>query len=122
MAEEDQRPERRRQPRITADLPLKIGGEDLAVITQTRNISTLGVYCQVDTELPLMTKVSITLFAPVPAKNKVTTRKLDCEGIIVRSEPVAGDDGVTRYNVAIYFSNLTDADRKLIARYVGHKV
>ena len=123
MTQENARPERRREPRIEADLPLKIGSEDAAVITQTRNISTLGMYCQVETEIPPMTKVSLTLYAPVPGKGKnVVTRKVNCEGVVVRSEPVTEKDGSTRYNVAIYFSDLSEADRKAISLYVKHRL
>ncbi len=121
MGSETSGQERRKQPRVSAGLPVKLGSDRTTLITQTKNISTLGLFCRVDAEFPLMTRISVTLFAPVPtAAGKTVTRKVNCDGIVIRSERVSDAAGAVFYNLAVYFSELNEAQRKIIDRYVQH--
>lgn len=111
--------ERRRHPRTQRTLPLKISKEGLDAITETRNVSCSGVYCRVNKMIPLMSKIGLTLLLPIYSGRKLSTEKIRCGGVVVRSEPeiVQGAD-VAYQNVAIFFTDLARKDRDKIAQYV----
>ena len=113
--------ERRTHPRAEGNLPLKICQEGLDVITETRNISCSGVYCRVNKPMPVMSKIGIILLLPIKVngRKKVVTKKIKCNGVVVRSEPIIEPEAKqAMHNVAIFFSDLCKKDRDIIARYV----
>lgn len=111
--------ERRKSPRAESTLPLKISKKGLDIITETRNISSSGVYCCVDKPLPLMSKISLTLLLPVCHKSRVNTEKVKCDGVVVRSEPAIIKEADTAYqNIAIFFTNLSKQQKNKIDQYV----
>ena len=113
------RAERRRHLRTETILPLKISQKGLDVITETRNISCSGVYCRVNKPLPLMSKIGLTLLLPIQCRRKVSTEKVRCNGVVVRSEPVIVKNADTAYqNIAIFFTDLSKNDRTKISQYV----
>ena len=111
--------ERRKHPRTESALPLKISKKGLDVITESRNISCSGVYCRVNKPLPLMSKVGITLLLPIQAGNKVNTKKIRCNGVVVRSEPLIMEKADAAYqNIAVFFIDLSKKDRNKVSEYV----
>lgn len=66
-----------------------------------------------------MTKLKIHLLLPFKRNNKVVTKKLTCQGVVVRSEAVPGADD---FNVAIYFNDLSPRDSKTISDYINSVV
>ena len=110
--------EKRRYPRINFKLPIKLSEAGYDIVTETRNISGNGVYCTVDKELPPMTKLKIIMLVPIKKNNKRILRKIACEGVVVRKEIT---DYINKYkhNIAIYFSEIKESDRKLILSYVN---
>ncbi len=111
--------ERRKYPRTETVLPLKISKRGLDVVTETRNISCSGVYCQVNQPIPLMSKINLTLLLPIMYGEKCNTEKIKCNGVVVRSEPMIIKDADCAYqNIAIFFTDLSKKDRSKIAQYV----
>ncbi len=108
-------PERRRHPRLDNNVPVKISCEDFDLVTETRNISCSGAYCQVNKFLEPMTKLKIHLLLPLKKNDKVTTKKITCNGVVVRAESQPRD---SRFNIAIYFSEMSIKDRKCLAEYI----
>ena len=114
-------PERRKHPRVddnTLSLKLEAGGFD--TITHTLNISASGIYCKLDHEIPLMSRVKLFLMVPDPAKEG-KPRNLEVEGVVVREHPVIIDGKVKHYDAAIFFDSLSGRDRDIIASYIAHK-
>ena len=114
------RTERRKHPRRETVLSLKISKRGLDVITETRNISCSGVYCRVNKPLPIMAKISVTLLLPIQnRRNRVNTKKIRCNGVVVRSEPAIVKEADTAYqNVAIFFTDLSKKNKDKITQYV----
>lgn len=112
--------ERRKHPRIITRLPLELEHDTLSVTAETKDLSCAGVYCQTDTSLPLMSKVAIIMFLPYASPNGTTTTKeIRCKGVVVRSEPtILASASSAHHNIAIFFTELTEVDRKIIAQYV----
>ena len=109
--------ERRRYPRIEKNIAIKLKEKDVDFVTETKNISCIGAYCQVDTYLPILTKLKITLLLP-RSKSSKTSRHIVCEGTVVRVERAPEPCEPNRYNIAIYFSSIAKSDMKLIDVYV----
>ena len=109
--------DRRRFLRISKNIAIKFKDKEVDFVTETKNISCIGAYCEVDTYLPLLTKLKITLLLP-RSKNSKTAKPIVCEGTVVRVE--RADNGVeqNRYNIAIYFNQISKSDMKLIDIYV----
>lgn len=108
--------ERRKDPRLANNIPVKICQEGGDFVAETQNISRSGAYCRVDRHIEPMTKLKIHLLLTSPEEGKKSTRKVSCEGVVVRSEPVIDGDG---YHLAIFFSNITKRDAEYITDYVG---
>ena len=113
--------ERRKFPRIKDDgLSLKLKLDNFDSITYTMNISSSGVYCKLDKELPLMSRVKLALMIPDPAKEN-TLKNLEVSGVVVRQHPVTIDGIIKHYDVAIFFEDLSEKDKGMIAGYIKRK-
>lgn len=110
--------ERRSFPRLKYEgLSLKLRVGDFDSVTHTLDISASGVYCKVDKEMPLMSRVRLVLM--VPSKNEPSTRDIEVDGIVVREHPVIINGETKHYDVAIFFENLSQKDREIISEYVS---
>ena len=108
-------PEKRRSPRVDNNVPLKISTPDTDLVTETRNISGSGAYCRVNKYLEPMSKLQITLMLPVKSSGKLVTKKVNCGGVVVRTENVPGEDG---FNTAIFFNDIHPRDSRTLNTFV----
>lgn len=104
---------RRKDPRIAHRLQLHLTRDVEVTKTESENLSASGVYCTVKHYIPLMTKLIIRLELP-----KAHGSHIDCRGVVVRIEPPIETPRHTKYNVAIFFNELSEQDRKRLAGYV----
>ena len=113
--------ERRRAPRIKIEeLSLKLRAGDFDAVTHTLNLSASGLYCKVDRELPLMSRIKLMLMIPGASKD-TESKKLEVEGVVVRAHPVIIDGKVKHYDVAIFFDNIEPKAKELITGYIARK-
>lgn len=113
--------ERRKFPRVKdGELSLKLKLDDFDSITHTLNISSSGVYCKLDKELPLMSRVKLVLMIP-DADKESSLKDLEVSGVVVRQHPVTIDGAIKHYDVAIFFEDLSDKDKDVIAAYVAKR-
>ena len=114
--------ERRRAPRIKIEeLSLKLHAGDFDTVTHTLNISSSGLYCKVDRELPLMSRVKLMLMIPGQSNNNAESKGIEVEGVVVRAHPVIIDGKVQHYDVAIFFDSIEPKIRELITGYIARK-
>ena len=114
--------ERRKFPRLRDEtLPLEVKLDDFDSITHTLNISSSGVYCKIDKELPLMSKVKCILMVPDATKDKGPVKSLEVTGIVVRQHPVIVDGTIKHYDAAIFFDDLSAKDKEIISNYISRK-
>ena len=109
-------PERRKHPRLRNNIPIKLIKEDGDIVTETANISRSGIYCKVEAFLEPMTKLKIDLLIPIRKNGKSSTKKITCQGAVVRSEQIPG--AKEAYHVAIFFQDISKRDAERIADYV----
>ncbi len=107
--------ERRRSPRLDHTVPLKLSNGDVEIVTETRNVSSSGVYCRVNTYIEPMTKLKIHLLLPVKKSNRISTKRISCHGIVVRTESVPNEE---YFNAAIFFNDLQPKDIQALADFV----
>jgi len=108
-------PERRRHPRVENSIPIKLSAADVDFVTESKNISCSGVYCRVDSYLAPMTKLRILLLLPVRKATKVTTKKIACGGVVVRTENSLSEEG---FNPASFFNDIRPQDSRTLAEFV----
>ncbi len=111
--------ERRKHPRVDYNLPVKISCEEADFVTETRNFSRTGAYCRVNKFVAPMTKLKIHLLLPLKRNGKTVTKKISCQGIVIRMEPIAGQD---YYHAAIYFNDIKQKDADYISDYVQDEI
>jgi len=111
--------ERRRAPRIEKNIPVKIGKEEYEIITETKNLSCIGALCKVDKYIEPLTKLKILLLVPHHDREKKDKYyKIECGGVVVRTEPLSLENGKKAYNIAIYFNEINELDKEKIAKFV----
>ena len=112
-------PERRKDLRLANNVPLKIFHDDGDIVTQTANISRSGAYCRVEKFIEPMTKLKINLLLPVKKNGKNSSKRITCQGAVVRSEKIFTENA---YNIAIFFNDITQRDSESIADYINNSL
>ena len=111
--------ERRLHPRLEDNIPLKISSEDEDLVTQSYNLSRTGVYCRISKYIAPMTKLKIHLLLPLKKGGKIVTKKISCQGVIIRAEAVTGEE---HYNAAIFFSDIHQKDADHISDFIHEEM
>jgi hypothetical protein len=108
--------ERRLHPRIQQKLPVKIAANGYDFATTTQNISCVGAYCHVEKYIPPFTRVMVKVALPTAANPKNSHPCIECRGVIVRAE----DAATGGFNIAVFFNEIKDTERKKISQYISH--
>ncbi len=110
------RPADRRQfPRVKKSLPLKIIANGYDFETTSQDVSCIGTYCTVDKYIPPFTRLAVHLSLPIRGEARSAQRPISCKGVVVRSE----DSRDGRFNLAIFFNDIREPERKKISRYLS---
>ena len=110
--------EKRKYPRLNINFAVKLSEGNYDIVTETENISGNGAYCSVSKEIPLMTKLKIVMFVPLKKNGRRILKKIVCQGVVVRREEI-NNVGKYRHNIAIYFNEITESDRRIILSYIN---
>jgi len=117
--------EKRKYKRLKDEnISLKVKSGDVDIITKSLDISASGVYCKVEKELPLMSRIKVLLIVPKAKKEEDgpgQTLKIETEGVVVREHPVIVDGKITHYDVAVFFDNISVKNREALLEYIGKK-
>src|SRR3989338_7267311 len=114
-----QKIERRRHPRALERVSLAITESGGEVSAETKNISASGAYCNVDRFIAPMTKLDLRFELP---NSKHQPVRIHCRGVVVRVEPVIENADRGKYNIAVFFNDLAERDRKAIANFVRQRI
>ncbi len=109
--------ERRRFARSASNLAIKLEDKEIDFVTETKNVSCIGAYCQVESYLPILTKLKITLLFP-KQKGLKSAKHIACEGTVVRVERSSDPLESNKYNIAIYFNQISRSDMKFVDAFV----
>lgn len=108
--------ERRRHPRIRADLPFRLiseGGEQESF--DLVDLSESGARIQCGHPITAMTRIRVAMRIPAQALGRDEDVQLDTTGVVVWSHRI--DDG--RYDTGVFFSDLGETERGVIQSYVA---
>ncbi len=114
--------ERRKKPRAKADLPLHVVMPGRALGARVLDVSTSGVRCLTDRQLPVMTQVELSIVVPVAGRRVPgATRDIPCQGVVVRSRAADQESAtdVATYDTAIFFTDMRDSDRSELEDFVA---
>lgn len=111
--------ERRRAVRAPARLAMEVqlARGDLAR-GETINVSANGVYFTSTVHIPVMTRLAITLALPEVDDPKRTASEVNCQGVVVRTEPEEPEPGRENYQVACYFTSISAEDKDNLEAYI----
>jgi hypothetical protein len=112
--------ERRSHPRIAAEIEGHIVchmGRDITRI-RAQNISCSGLYCRVDSYIPPFRQLNITMNLPLRHGKSLRNISVEFDAVVVRTEPQHEVPGRREYNIAIFFSGITEKAKSLVARYI----
>lgn len=110
--------ERRRQPRIPHKVSLRIAQEQGELIAETHNISASGAYCALNQFVEPMTKLDLH-FEIFLEEGPYT---VSCTGVVVRVEPEIIEGQKERYQTAVFFSDISEKDKKALEAYVHSRI
>ncbi len=115
--------DRRGHPRFSVELKVELAEFPLRTQgsvekTKADNFSCSGVYCTVNKFIAPMTKVMVNLSLPITKSKSTVIENISLEGIVVRTEPETNKRNVKDYNVAIFFPEIIEFDRKKIEKYL----
>jgi len=105
--------DRRRAPRAAASFPVNLSSDSVEEPALLRDISEIGMACDAPAPIEEMTMVGITFSLP----GQVT--KHEVTGAVVRCEPIRGRDGKPRWDIAIYFTEITPVTKASLKGYVS---
>ncbi len=108
--------DRRKFPRLSENIPVKICGEEFDTVTETQNVSRAGAFCRVEEYIEPMTKLKVQLLLSVRKGKRLQTKKVACDGVVVRTEPAS--DNEKGYYVAIFFNDISDKDANAISDFI----
>jgi hypothetical protein len=109
------RVERRSAARFPARLAMEITLGADRTRAESLNVSANGVYFSSRAFIPLLTRLRITLELPEGAG---ASSRVACDGVVVRTEPEAESAAVAEYEVACYFTDMSDTDRERLESYI----
>lgn len=110
--------EKRRYLRLKKRIPLHLSDRQFDTIAYTRDISQRGALCELNYQIPIMSKLQIKLLLPTQVNGKNTsTTIIKCIGVVVRSQPIIKDTSAF-YDTAIFFTKLNKSDERKIAQYI----
>jgi hypothetical protein len=116
--------DRRREPRINQRLTFRFKQNNTEIIAETVNLTSNGVYCQLEIYIPKMTVLNLSLLLPQIENSQDNLIRdgfeydeLEIEGVIVRIDE-KNIHGQNFYYTAIYFSDIEDSSRKKIRYYI----
>ena len=113
--------DRRKSSRIRKNIPLKIKEASFDSVSETKNLSSSGLYCKIDKYVAPLTKVDMILLIPQSVgkpSEKEQCKKVECVGTVVRTELVNDRIEGDYYNVAIFFSDIKKSDKTCIEKFI----
>jgi len=111
--------EKRRHLRVEHSIPVKISGDHGDILTETKNLSCSGAYFRVSQRLEPMTKLKVHLLLPLRKNEKLTTKKITCQAVVVRIRMVGAEEC---YDTAIFFNDIAPKDIRAINEFVESRM
>jgi hypothetical protein len=110
--------ERRKSPRVEAELPIAVEGGPAEASGKTLNISENGVYFEVPHFIEPLTKVRMELFFPSEDGSEEEGDRLGFDGVVVRVEPEEPADHPGPFRVAVFFTHVPESSLTVLKAFI----
>ena len=116
--------ERRKSPRIETRLALQVeravkSATERPMTTESLNLSSGGLCCQVRSYVEPLTRVGLTLLLPSFGRKGKKTQVVTCNGVVVRCDTYTPHQ---EYELACTFTDIKKEDKLLIEEYIGWRL
>jgi c-di-GMP-binding flagellar brake protein YcgR len=113
--------ERRREPRISAQLPLQFTFGGKTIDSRIEDLSNSGIRFRTPAALPVMSRMQISLELP-DSPEAAAVSPISIVGVVVRCEQVRSR-GEHPFDAAIFFEDVSPASaRDRLTRFVRQRV
>ncbi len=113
--------EKRRRKRIDVALALIVEYNQGEIRAETKNISLLGTYIELNKEIPPGAKLNIKITLPPQGSGQSgRNRQVCCEGVAFRSGPLIPLQGKRLYGTGIFFRAFSPGSEKSLADYIDY--
>lgn len=92
-------------------------GQGSAARMVSSDLSLGGLQCSSSRDYPEMTRLEVRLQLP----NGHGVDPLDVEAVVVRRREVPSSSGAPRYELALFFTSLSDDARERLARFLARR-
>lgn len=113
--------DRRKSPRVAAELPIAVEGGPAEASGKTLNISENGVYFEVPHFIEPLTKVRMELFIPDEEGAEEGSR-VGFDGVVVRVEPEDHEGHSGPFRVAVFFTHVPENSMAVLMAYIERNV
>lgn len=110
--------DRRKSPRVAAELPIAVEGGPSESIGKTLNISENGVYFEVPHIIEPLTKVRMELFIPTNKDPDDKGIRVGFDGVVVRVEPEEAAGHIGPFRVAVFFTHVPENSMKVLLDFI----
>ena len=111
--------DRRKSPRVAAELPIAVEGGPSEAVGKTLNISENGVYFEVPHIIEPLTKVRMELFIPTNDDPDDKGIRLGFDGVVVRVEPEEAAGHIGPFRVAVFFTHIPEDSMTVLLAFIG---
>ena len=113
--------DRRRGERVTLWSPVQITADDGSAPAALKNLSVAGLCCTTSRAFSELALVKIAL--DLPAEDETAERlRLELTGAVVRCLPLRHGTGKRRFEVALYFTDLTAKSKASLMEHVRQRL
>jgi len=99
-------------------MEIKLSGKDCGHV-ETINVSANGVYFTSPSYIAPLTRLEIVLVLPETSGGRSERKQeVSCEGVVVRTEPETQKPGHSSYDIACFFTGISEADREHLESYI----
>ncbi len=93
---------------------LSVSSANFRILGDDINLSSNGIYCQIDRSIPLFREIAVNLVFPSNGGGKRGFKAVQCSGVVVGCEKTRRSK---KYDLAVYFVGLSKKDKDRIAKY-----
>ena len=115
--------ERRQHPRVPAAFALHMGDghQDGEVVSESINVSSSGLYYRSTRPVEEFTRLGLTLVFP-GAPGHAASAPVEVRAVVVRCEPSADPAKRTFFDIAVCFTDVSDASRVVLNEFIASRM
>ena len=110
--------DRRKSPRVAAELPIAVEGGPAEATGKTLNISENGVYFEVPHFIEPLTKVRMELYVPTGNEADGHGIRHGFDGVVVRVEPEEAEGHIGLFRVAVFFTHVPEKSMAALLAFI----